>query len=554
MIQTLDNPFYYLENFETVLTWIAERYADLLDGEERAFIARFATLPQASRALMVRMVMRKGELFRSSKLNYPEIGSTREAAGPLAALGWIDDDPLLTLEQLFGLLTKPEISKVFGLTSLQASARKDEQLQALSEEFAEAQRFAAWSAESVSSADERVYRVCITDLCDRLRLMFFGNLYQDWTEFVLSDLGIFKYEKVEFSIASRGFQARGDIDHYLHLHRCREKLQQGEPVEEILEAVRASVSGNPWLESRRSKFLFQIAQHYEQRKDWRAALDVYAACTYPGSRLRAIRMLERCEEFEPAFELADTAGRAPESEAEKQQLLRIVPRLRRKLGLAKLAAEPASATLSRIDLHLPKPAQPFFVEDAVRNHLAQAREPVHYVENTLINSLFGLLCWSAIFTAVPGAFFHPFHQGPADLHSADFRSRREKEFRDCLSQLDSGQYQHAIRAVFREKTGIQSPFVFWEILSEELMELALACIPALHLKKYFERILQDIKSNRSGLPDLIQFWPEEKRYRMIEVKGPGDRLQDNQVRWLDYCMAHDMPVAVCYVQWAESEA
>jgi hypothetical protein len=38
---------------------------------------------------------------------------------------------------------------------------------------------------------------------------------------------------------------------------------------------------------------------------------------------------------------------------------------------------------------------------------------------------------------------------------------------------------------------------------------------------------------------------------MIEVKGPGDRLQDNQLRWIDYCAAHDMPVAVCYLQWIE---
>lgn len=144
--------------------------------------------------------------------------------------------------------------------------------------------------------------------------------------------------------------------------------------------------------------------------------------------------------------------------------------------------------------------------------------------------------------------------GPADLLSADFQRRREREFADCLSQLDTGQYQHTITQHFRAKAGIQSPFVFWEILTEALMDLALACLPPAHLKKWFERILLDIQSNRSGLPDLIQFWPHEKRYRMIEVKGPGDRLQDNQIRWLDYCVAHDMPVAVCYVQWTESRA
>jgi hypothetical protein len=56
------------------------------------------------------------------------------------------------------------------------------------------------------------------------------------------------------------------------------------------------------------------------------------------------------------------------------------------------------------------------------------------------------------------------------------------------------------------------------------------------------------------MPDLIQFWPQQKTYRMIEVKGPGDRLQDNQLRWLEFCHEHRMPIAVCYVQWAEQSA
>ena len=48
-----------------------------------------------------------------------------------------------------------------------------------------------------------------------------------------------------------------------------------------------------------------------------------------------------------------------------------------------------------------------------------------------------------------------------------------------------------------------------------------------------------------------RFWPGERRYELIEVKGPGDKLQDNQVRWLEYCVAHGMPVSVCHVSWQE---
>jgi hypothetical protein len=546
MNRVLENRFYYLDNFQRVLDWIGERYRDLLIAEEQEFIERFGSLPASSRALLVRMVMRKGDLFRASKLQYEEIGCTRQGAGPLADAGWIDYRPLLTLEQLFGLLRKPEISQIFGPSLRNKAARKDEQLEALRDQFSEARHFLDWCPH----ADDCVYQLKIGSLCDRFRLMFFGNLHQDWTEFVLSDLGIFKYEKVQFSAASRGFRTRTDVDDYLHLHHCRERFQLGEPADEIMKLIPAGVLENDWLESRRGRILFEIAQHYERTDELRTALDIYSACGHPGSRIRAIRVLERSDEFQAAFDLATAAESGPESEAERQQLARILPRLRRKLGLPKLPSG-AAATVPRVDLILPVPEADFFVEGVVVDHLAEPHAPVHYVENTLINSLFGLLCWNAIFAAVPGAFFHPFHTGPVDLHNADFHRRRQREFDVCLSQLDTDEYLHTINRNFREKAGIQSPFVFWEILSRALLDLALTCIPASHLKKWFERILLDIQSNRAGFPDLIQFWPQEKRYRMIEVKGPGDRLQDNQIRLLDYCMTHEMPVSVCYVRWSE---
>jgi hypothetical protein len=188
----------------------------------------------------------------------------------------------------------------------------------------------------------------------------------------------------------------------------------------------------------------------------------------------------------------------------------------------------------------------------VLGHLHREDAPVFYVENTLANTLFGLLCWPAVFAAIPGAFFHPFHRGPADLYSPDFHQRRAREFEACLARLDDGSHFDAILATWEEKHGIQSPFVAWDYLDRGIIELALACIPPAHLKLWFRRILQDVKDNRTGFPDLIQFFPNEKRYDMIEVKGPGDRLQDNQLRWIDYCAEHGMPVTVCYLQWQEA--
>lgn len=553
MLRTLDEPFYYLDNFQTVLDWVGERYGDLLAVHEFAFIETFPRLPRASRALLVRMIMRKGTLFRASKLRYAEIGPPRDAVGPLVERGWVDAAPELSLEELFALSTKAEITTAFEAHLVTPGVRKPALLEALTPSFTDARRFDAW----YTATDDCVYALTLMELCDRLRLMFFGNLRQDWSEFVLADLGVYRYERVAFTAASRAFQSRSDIDAYLHLHRCRERFEAGEPWQEVLEAIPVTPCDNPWLESRRAKLTFQIAQHCERIDALDTALALYTECTHPGARIRRLRVLERSEQWQAALVLAREAERVPESDAETQRLPRIMARLHRKLGMAPPSRR-GHAPVERIELTLPRAEVSFPVEEAVRQHLSEPQGPVHYVENTLINSLFGLLCWEAVFAPLPGAFFHPFHVGPADLLRPEFRRQRAALFEACLAQLESDAYQATIRANFAAKQGIQSPFVHWGVLNDALLEQALTCLPPRHLRQWFERLLYDIRANRAGLPDLIQFWPDhdraQPRYRMIEVKGPGDRLQDNQLRWLDFCIEHDMPVAVCYVRWAETAA
>ena len=543
MRASLPNPFYYLDNFQQVLDWVFQRHGDLLDEAERAFVAAFADLPKASRALLVRMVMRKGELFRASKLDYAEIGCPHAAADPLAALGWLDTAPLLSGAQLFALLNKTELLRAFALTGM-SGMRKSELFDHLGERLTGERALGDW----YPALGDRVFQLCIGDWCERLRLMFFGNLRQDWSEFVLADLGIYRYEQVDFSPAFRAFHRREDIDAYLHLHRCREAFERGEPVTDVLEAIPREAFTNPWLEARRGKLLLRVGQQLERQGELAEALRVHTENPYAGARERAIRVLERCDQPEAALELAERATAAPESEQEAQHLQRIVPRLQRCLGRAP-APRQRRTTVERLDLRLALDG--IRVEQAVRDHLSQPQAPVHYVENALLGSLFGLLCWDALFAPLPGAFFHPFHWAPADLDRPDFYQRRAALFRQCLARLDTDAYRSWIWRTYREKSGIHSAFVAWGLVGEQLLEQALTCIAPHHLKLIFQRMLTDVRSNRSGLPDLVQFWPAERRYRMIEVKGPGDRLQDNQQRWIEYALRHELPISVCHVTRAD---
>ncbi|MGI4982839.1 MAG: VRR-NUC domain-containing protein [Janthinobacterium lividum] len=557
MPASFPDPYYYLANFERAIHWVAERSDDLLADDERAFIRDFPRLPRAARALLVRMVMRRGALFRTARLLYDEIGCPVAASAPLCAHGWLDAAPLLSLDDLFRLVTKAELAQVFPDERAALRGRKSDALDALRCDHADARTYAQWHP----AADDAVLQVTIGALVDRLRLLFFGNLHQDWTEFVLADLGVFQYEQVAFERSSRAFQSRADVDAYLVLHACRETLDLlgAEHDDAVFDALlhtalsdtgltAASTRANSWLAHRRDKLLFRLGQHCERRQDWARALAVYQDSAYPGARHRRMRVLERAGSHDAALVLAQSALDAPESDAEAQRIARMLPRLHRALGKP-LARKAAAPPLAKTRLVLPRPSGAFSVERVACEALAEPGAVVLYVENALLNSLFGLLCWEAIFAAVPGAFFHPFQSGPADLHAPDFAARRAPWFAAALAQLDGDDYKATILRHFHAKAGLQSPFVFWGWLTDDLLRLALHCLPAAHLKRCFERLMADVVANRTGFPDLIRFWPDEGRYEMVEIKGPGDRLQDNQIRWLAYCAAHDMPMRVVHVEW-----
>lgn len=541
--------FYYLHNFQRALDWVQGRHGDLLDDAEQQFLACFRALPQDARALLVRMVMRRGPWFRASKLAYEEIPHTEEAAAPLLALGWLCTEQDLSLSELFALHTKRELLQILQGAPLHAAMPKIDMLQALADRAGLRQPYAAWNPQ----ATEPVWRVMVGERCERLRLMFFGNLHQGWSEFVLADLGVFRYEAVPLDAASRAFRSRADVDRYLALHACRRALDEGADRAALLQDALACASAQPWLEQRRAKVLLRIGQACERAQDWPLAAQAYTASRFPGARHRHIRVLERMACLHQALALASQALDAPESEEERQRVARMLPRLRRGLGQGagtrRTALAPAVAAL-REDVALPPTEPPGAVEDALRDHWHRTDAPVFYVENTLVNALFGLLCWPAVFAPLPGAFFHPFQSGPADLGAPDFVARRRPLFDACLAELEDGRHRATILQRFADKHGTQSPFVAWGALEEGLLALALDCIPPAHLRLFFERLLRDLKGNRTGLPDLVRFWPAERRYELVEVKAPGDKLQDNQIRWLDYCVAQGIPVRVCHVQWS----
>ncbi len=549
----LNDPLYYLENFDTLIGCVANHHADLLLPEEREKIRLLASLSQPARALLARMVMRTSEHFRIDRLNYSELGAPVACcAAELTAGQWLQHNPPLSLDQLFRLITLPELRTALASTLKQAgiprSASKAAMRAALIAVFPNPQSPETWGL----PPKIEVLRLQDMALFDRVRLMFFGNLRQSWSDFVLVELGHQRYEPVPLSPQSRAFDERADVDCYLRMHHCRERLDAGEHPANVWPDIPPS-SDNPWLEGRRSRLLFELGKLAERAQMRTLALQAYDQSGHREARLRHLRLLERHKAYQQAWQAAQAAVTEDTPRpGEERGLERIIKRLAVKLG-EPVASPPARPSVPAFSMRLPAvPGQS--VERSASEALGVQHKPVAYVENTLINGLFGLLCWEALFAPIAGAFFHPFHVGPADLYREDFVTRRADLFNDCLGLLGTEAYKTRILATWEQKQGTACAFVVWPVLSRELVDLALACIPAAHLKQLFQRLLGNLREHRSGLPDLIRFDPAHsdpnQRYEMIEVKGPGDRLQDHQQQWLEFCVARDIPVSVCYVRWA----
>ncbi|WP_372964979.1 VRR-NUC domain-containing protein [Marinobacter sp.] len=555
---SVDNPFYYLENMDMLVAWVADHHGDLLTVDEQRRLVAFANLPTGPRALLTRMVMRSGELFRVDKLRYPELPVPEaEALDLLQRDGWLEESPMLNLDDLFRLFTLGELRSVFGFWLQQQGQPKNlskaRMHEVLIEDFRVTKSLEGWFSLSGIEMYSQVVELRDMSLFDRIRLMFFGNLRQSWTDFVLVELGVQRFEPVPFSTGSRAFHHRAEVDSYLQMHRCREQLDEGYAANEVWARIPDPVD-NPWLASRRDRLLLELGRQAERQGNQPLALQAWAASQHREARLKQLRLLERMKRFDEAWAIARQWQTCKLSDAEAQGLVRILKRLAPKVGVPK--PETLSAPVLReFTVTLRKP-ETGTVEMAALNHLSNDDAPVFYVENTLINALFGLLCWPVIFKPIPGAFFHPFHAGPADLTQENFVTRRQADFDHCFALLTSDVYRERIMETFHAKQGIANPFIAWPVITEELLQLAIDCIPAHHLSTLFRRLLNNIKEHRSGFPDLIRFIPNaaspEQRYEMIEVKGPGDRLQDHQRRWLSYFDQQGIPASVCYVRWQQA--
>ncbi|MCB1647029.1 MAG: VRR-NUC domain-containing protein [Pseudomonadales bacterium] len=538
---------YYLQNFETLLAFVGQQYPDLLTPDERQFLSTFRSLSEDARKLYVRLVLRKGPLFRADKLNYPEIADLPAAARELQTNGLLGDGQGASVEMLAELLIKGELAR---LCAASASQRREVLVGIL------ADRFTAQTLRHQLPFE--IYEPLCTDCVLIFRLLFFGNLRQDFSDFVLNDLGIMQYESYVIDAETRFFDARETVEQLILLQQLNDQLQS-EDIRADPDALTALAEQLPaglarGVERRGARLVNGIARQLERLGCTQAAEDLYRRTARGDARERLIRILATTVDGAPeALNLCEQIAIAPETEAELTFAVSFARRLCRKyhFDLPPLLSSPGSESPQTLLLKLEQvPGER--VERCVADWFEQQQCEAFYAENWLFTGIFGLAFWDIIFAPVPGVFFNPFQLGPTDLFSADFHQDRAALISERLTEISHADVlTERVLKQYDRSMGLANHFVHWGIVSEALLSKALQRIPVTHFQAIFRRLLRDLRHNRSGFPDLVIF-PAQGGYELIEVKGPGDKLQQNQLRWFSHFQAHQIPARVALVEWRES--
>ncbi|GBF88189.1 fanconi-associated nuclease [Raphidocelis subcapitata] len=316
-------------------------------------------------------------------------------------------------------------------------------------------------------------------------------------------------------------------------------LERGRRYAEAVELLRLLLGGNACV-ARRGAWWARLSINLEHLKQADAALEAAeAALADPyvrhGDRLALQRRVLRLGKPPRRWKLPAWAAAALAEPAER----RVVGR-------------PLAGSIgSRNRYYGYDGSQQVNVEELALQHYAREAEGgwrgIH-TEGGIWATLFGLVMWDILFSDVPGVFQTPFQSAPLDLDTDAFFPARRAAIEARLQEVALDGAADLISGCWEANRGALCRGVSWSRLSlRELLEIA-ECVGGVGLSVVLRLMAEDHGGSSGGLPDLL-LWrlSPHKEARMVEVKGPTDRLSEQQRAWIACMAAAGMQVEVCKV-------
>ncbi|KAF7150610.1 hypothetical protein RHSIM_Rhsim02G0071300 [Rhododendron simsii] len=576
----------YQQNFSVLIQEVLRSYPHLFSCDEKIIFETFTSLSDDSQRLFVRLYTRKGPWFRISNLSYPEISDYNQAIKDLSATGYmcsvgsISDLQDNDLKEVLYLLTVSELREVlcklkkFDIWS-KCFRRNTLVVFPVTGDTGHTFHVLQHGKPQVCLGTGMNLRIMEKLVKCSIQTSFHDNLLRPTKARPICPTLTRTYTKaLQFST----LHGKASLNHEVSL------IWRAEDLSAFLLETRSLTSESPeaflscfsaaWVYSkvvllgvsflereRRYKdaviLLKQLLKHFtsdRRRGYWTLRLSI--DLEHVGCLNESLSVAEDG--------LLDPSVRAGSRMALQRRVLRLgkPPRrwktpsfsesVKRKITEVHVQGRPLNCRTGMKSRFYGEDGEQCGVEELAMQYYGVEGggwQSVH-TESGIWLTIFGLLLWDAIFADVPDVFRTRFQTAPLDLETDSFYEVRKTIIEPILLKIYDGAAEEILITSWETNLGTSCRGVNWDRHSLSELRAAVTCIGGPCLASFFRHLAQDYRSWSSGMPDLL-LWRFHGDYRgeakLVEVKGPNDRLSEQQRAWLLFLMDCGFNTEVCKV-------
>ncbi|XP_028767384.1 fanconi-associated nuclease 1 homolog isoform X2 [Neltuma alba] len=599
----------YQLNFCLILKEVLRSNFHLLTDDEKEYLELFTLLSNDSQRLFIRLYTRKGPWFRMSCISYTEIIDVQKAAKGLADKGYVcyveDGDHVCESEMkdILNTLTVSELREIWCLLekSCNRGLRKQDLVASLLSSYADG----LWPFLSTEILNRTGTCIKIASKAEtlmwRAERLFFLNGEQDLSTFLLVDMGKVKYPTYSCITSEPIFSNRSDLLLYeeaIEVAQIMDEALDTHDNELVLKCIKIAESHvstvlpiqystaesvvsfrclytASWVHSKvvtlGISFLEQLRRYSDAIGLLKQLLSFFTHDVRRGYwTLRLSVDLEHLGYIDESLQVAENGLldpwiRAGSRVALQRRVLRLgrpprrwkVPSfsksINREITEVYVQGRPLNSELGAKNRFYNEEGEQCGVEQLALHYYVEMEggwQGVH-TESGIWLTIFGLLMWHIIFADVPNVFYNRFQIAPFDLVTDGFYTARKSIIESHLRQIHDGMAEEFLIKSWETHYGTRCRGVNWDCHSLDELRAAVACVGGPCLASLCRLFAQDYQSWSSGMPDLL-LWRFHGEYsgeaKLVEVKGPKDRLSEQQRAWLLQLMDCGFKVEVCKVK------
>jgi DNA polymerase-3 subunit epsilon len=532
--------FYYHSHFVEMMAFVEASYGHVLLAEHIAFLRDFERLPGDAQCLYVRLVNRKGNVFASNRLKYPELGDTQALVAILRDHGWLEQPSDAHFDELLRFLTRTELYEALStrFVGMRSSMKKAEYV-----DFARAN---CTPADFVNHADlSRLVVQSRTQAVDFLMFLYFGRLQEGLARFTMRDLGIVRTHNFRESFEPRFADREEALEHYYFEKRlARLRSTSASATEDLMdEACEWPEPVSPGAAALRDKLAYRLGRAAEKAGDTYGALRLFQAGESAQCMERSVRILFASGQKDEARRYLERCIDDPGSD---EEWLFARDFYERKFGSKRTSAvTDVLRAAGTIDIDEAQSGSP---ERAVANYFERHGHLAFRVENALWRTFFGLYFWEELFAGGDADLHSPFEFVPRNLTTGTFYDDNRAAIDAKLAMLDEP--KSVVRELLRSSTahyGTPNGVFRWR---RSVIDALFALMDAERgdpLRQILVRFCRDYERSRYGYPDLMVI--DDDGARFVEVKTEGDQLRRNQLLRLEQLQSAGFRADVVRIRW-----